>query len=83
MISPPLSDGLVVHFPSRLLNFVDNECAAVSFSLMVSSFTDRAPARIPAATKPIDAANIISMTMIAADHMLISAMMDGPFIRCG
>jgi hypothetical protein len=23
------------------------------------------------------------MTMIAADHMLISAMMDGPFIRFG
>ena len=44
---------------------------------------DRAPARIPAATKPIDAANIINMTIIAADHMLISAMMDGPFIRFG
>ena len=47
------------------------------------SLTDRAPARIAAATKPIDAASIMSMTMIAADHMLISAMMDGPFIRFG
>jgi hypothetical protein len=46
-------------------------------------FIDRAPARIPAATKPIDAANIISMTTIATDHMLISAMMDGPFILFG
>ena len=47
------------------------------------SLTDRAPASIAAATKPIDAANIMSMTMIAADHMLISAMMDGPFLRFG
>jgi hypothetical protein len=69
------------YFPSRLLDFVDNDCAAVS--PLVWSFRDRAPARIPAARKPINAANIISMTMIAADHMLISAMMDGPFIRFG
>jgi len=52
-------------------------------TLEFSLLGDRAPARIPAATKPIDPANIISMTMIVADHMLISAMMDGPFIRFG
>ena len=50
--------------------------------VLLSPFRDRAPARIPAATKPIDAASIISMTMIAADHMLISTMMDGAFILC-
>jgi hypothetical protein len=59
------------YFLSRLLDFVDNDCAAVS--RLVWYFTDRAPARIPAVMKPIDAANIISMTTIAADHMLISA----------
>jgi hypothetical protein len=50
---------------------------------LLSPFRDRAPARIPAVTKPIDAATIIKMTMIAADHVLISAMMDDPFILCG
>jgi hypothetical protein len=63
--------------------FALNFFGTLEFSLLASSFRDRAPARIPAATKPIDAANIISMTMIVADHMLISAMMDGPFIRFG
>jgi hypothetical protein len=65
------------------LNLLRNACASLPFGLLLSPFTDRAPARIPAVTKPIDAATIISMTMIAADHMLISAMMDGPFIRFG
>ena len=62
------------------LNFLKNAWVSLPFGLLLSPFRERAPARIPAVTKPIDAANIISMTMIAADHMLISAMMDGAFI---
>jgi hypothetical protein len=64
-------------------NFLRNACVSPPCGVLLSPFRDRAPARIPAVTKPIDAATIIKMTMIAADHVLISAMMDDPFILCG
>jgi hypothetical protein len=63
-------------------NFLKNACVSLPCGVLLSPFRDRAPARIPAVTKPIDAATIMSMTMIAADHMLISAMTDGAFIFC-
>ena len=64
------------------LNFLRNACVSLPCGVLLSPFSDRAPARIPVVTKPIDAATIISITMIATDHMLISAMMDGAFILC-
>jgi hypothetical protein len=63
-------------------NFFKNACVSLPCGVLLLPFRDRAPARIPAVTKPIDAATIISMTMIAADHVLISAMMDGAFMLC-